>query len=131
MQINTSRPYEINAGGAEIKDSMGGLAFTIAMDRYLRHSLPQSVADARRLWIEWWRIEYVLERVTTLLGSDMAGLVLALERDHTHPREVERRSRYTLRTITRARSQALRLVRHLLPYEYYDRPSLLSGLLDD
>jgi hypothetical protein len=129
-RIDTSRPYS-DTGGAKSKDYLGGLDWCKEADAYFKHSLPAAIAEARRLWIEWWRIPYVLGRAAVAVGKEKLDAVLALERDGVHPRTLERRSRHTLTWIARAKAQVMRCVRALLPHDLYDHPYRLAQSLAD
>lgn len=129
-RIDTSRPYAETDGASNV-NYLGGLQWSPEFERYIKHSLPAAIAEAKRLWVEWWRLDYVVQRCTIAVGKEKLDAVLALERDGVHPRTLERQTRHTLAWISRAKALVMRFVRTLLPFDYYDHPHLLAQSLAD
>jgi hypothetical protein len=128
-RIDTSVPFAVNVGGALQRDYLGGLEWSSEFALFIKHSLPKDAAEARKLWIEWWRVPYVYGRLLATFGADVLEAVLGLVRDRIHPRALERTIRKTLTTINRWKGRVMARVRYYLPYELYDRPGLLAQIL--
>jgi len=130
MRIDTSHPF-LDTGGAKSRDYLGGLEWSKEAQLFFKHSLPAAIAEAKRLWVEWWRLDYVVQRCTIAVGKEKLDAVLALERDGVHPRALERHTRHTLAWISRAKHLVMRVVRALLPVDDYDHPYRLAQSLAD
>jgi hypothetical protein len=60
---------------------LGGHRYASAFERYMMPVLPRLVAEEKRMWICWWEIEYVYNRVRKHLGQEALDVALAVFRD--------------------------------------------------
>jgi len=62
-------------------ESLGSRAWSYAFARYMMSVLPRIVAEERRMWLQWWEIDYVAGRIRKRLGAEMLDVTLAVLRD--------------------------------------------------
>ena len=60
---------------------LGGHEFSSAFDRYMRNVLPRIVAEERLMWLAWWDVEYVLNRLVKHLGKETVSATILVQRD--------------------------------------------------
>jgi hypothetical protein len=128
--IDSSVPFPVDNATRRRNDYQGAMTWTLAFERYIKHVLPRTVEEALLIWREWWRIPYVVARVTLAIGRERMDAVLALLRDEEPAHRLVRRTRHTLTWIVQSKSRATRLVRQqYLPYSLLDHITDLSQTL--
>lgn len=90
--VDESRPEEarqpIPTAINSSRETAVGRDWTPEFARYIANALPRIIAEEQRMWLRWYDIAYVVERLRKRLGHEAVEVTLAVVRDCRETREV-------------------------------------------